>query len=185
MAVSGGEGSDQPVTVLARHAVRPQDEEAFERWMSGITDACNRFEGYLGSEVIRPLGDASNEFVSIFRFDTFANLDRWLHSPERDAWLGRTGEFSDEPVQLHYHSLEFWFSPERHEGRAPPKHRMALVTFLVIWPLVHFVPRLFDDALGPGLAAEVASVGAIVLLMTYAVMPLVTSVFARWLFPQP
>lgn len=177
------QGSQDPVTVLAHHTVRPGDEGEFERWMQGISSASARFPGYLGTEVISPLESTENVFVSIFRFDNYAHLDAWLKSEEREAWLEQTHVYSDDEPRLHYHSLEFLFSPEEHAGRVPAKWKMALVTFAVIWPLVHFVPRGIDAALhGPPLVMEVTSVGAIVLLMTYAVMPTVTRLLARWLF---
>lgn len=177
------DASSQPVTVLAHHTVRPGDEAAFQRWMQGISAASRRFPGYLGTEVIRPCEPGENVFVSIFRFDTYPHLDAWIGSEERKAWLEQTHQFTDEAPRLNYHSLEFLFSPEEHQGRAPTKWKMALATFCVIWPLVHFVPRAIQGAFaGPPLALEALSVGTIVLLMTYAVMPTVTRTFARWLF---
>ena len=179
--------SQDPVTVLAEHRVRPGSEQAFERWMEGISADSKGFAGYLGTEVISPLDDADDAYVSIFRFDNYAHLDAWLKSPERQAWLDKHHEFSDEPASLRYHSLEFLFSPEEHAGRAPSKHKMALVTFVVIWPLVHFVPVPLAWVLGasPPIVMEATSVGVIVLLMTYAVMPGVTRLLAPWLFGRP
>lgn len=175
-----------PLTVLARHDVRPGREEVFERWMSGITEACSDYEGYLGSELIRPVGRSGNEYVSIFRFDTYEHLETWIDSDERQRWLDRIPEFSDASPEVRYHqSLEFWFSPERNRGVAPTKYKMALVTFAVIWPMVHFIPRAVAEHSGlPRLAAEVVSVATIVLLMTYAVMPTVTRLLRPFLFDR-
>jgi antibiotic biosynthesis monooxygenase (ABM) superfamily enzyme len=174
--------SDSPLTVIARHKVIPGRVALFEEWQNGISEVCMAFPGYLGTEVIRPV-DGSHEFVVIFRFDTYENLESWMGSDERARWIRKTDEFSEEPPRIDYHSLEFWFSPERNEGRAPTRYKMALVTFMVIWPLVHFVPRLIADGLGgPSLVSEVTSVGTIVLLMTYVVMPTVTRVLRPLLY---
>ncbi len=175
--------TSSPVTVIARHLVEPGREPIFERWMEGITASSTAFPGYMGTEVIHP-GDDSPEHICIFRFDTFAHLDAWMKSSERLAWLDRVSEFSNSaPEVRHYSSLEFWFSPEDHQGRAPAKHKMALVTFSVIWPMVHFIPRTIASALPvPRLVAEACSVGTIVLLMTYVVMPTMTRLLSRWLF---
>ncbi|MBT8492483.1 MAG: antibiotic biosynthesis monooxygenase, partial [Deltaproteobacteria bacterium] len=158
----------------ARHKVTPGKVALFEKWQGGISEACLAFPGYLGTEVIRPVG-GSHDFVVIFRYDTYEHLESWMSSAVRAEWIARTSEFSEEPPRVDFHSLEFWFSPERHQGRAPARYKMALVTFAVIWPLVHFVPRLVSDRLGgASLVSEVTSVGIIVLLMTYVVMPTAT-----------
>ena len=155
--------------------------------MAGITASSKQYPGYLGTEVIRPVGSSSPEHVCIFRFDTFPNLDAWMKSDDRLAWLDRVSEFSNsEPDIRHYHSLEFWFSPEHHAGRAPAKYKMALVTLAVIWPMVHFIPRALNSVVPmPSLAAELTSVATIVLLMTYLVMPTVTRLLEPWLFRRP
>lgn len=174
--------SRSPVTVIARHSVNRGKEELFDEWMRGIVNACSRFEGYLNSEVIRPI-DPLDDYVCIFRFDVFANLDRWLQSDERQRWLGRTSEFSSRAPRFeHYHSLEFWFDPGKRRG-APSRSKMALVTFSVIWPLVHFIPRFVrSHVTAPALLTEVVSVATIVVLMTWVVMPAVTRLLEAWLW---
>lgn len=179
-------GPDVPVTVFARHTVRPEREPAFRAWLAGISEACRSYDGYQGTELIRPFSGSASEFVAVFRFDTREQLQGWMDSRERRYWLQRASEFSDSPAQLDYHSLEFLFEPARHAGQVPTRHKMALVTFLVIWPLVHFIPSNLARVLGARpLVVELCAVAAIVLLMTYLLMPLVTKVLARWLFSEP
>lgn len=184
--------SSQPVTVLVRHVVGPGQLEAFRRWVSGISSACSEFEGYLGTEVIRPVGaatgfdgdDGEREWVVIFRFDSYANLQRWVDSPERHGWLDRGRDFASAEAVLEHHSLEFWFAPAGTSA-LPARYKMAVVTFLVIWPLVHFLPPAVGQALGDrGLLVEVISVATIVLLMTYVLMPLVNRLLRPLLVPR-
>ena len=62
---------------------------------------------------------------------------------------------------------------------------MALVTVLAIYPTVNLVNISLKPLLG-GLSSWLGGLVAIpiiVLLMTYVVMPFMTRVFARWLFP--
>lgn len=172
----------EPVTVLAHHRVRPGDESVYKEWMEGISAASSRFPGYLGTEVISPMAEGENVWVSIFRFDDVRNLERWIESEERARWLQQTERFSDEPPQLRYHSLEFFFSPEENEGRAPPRWKMALVTFGALWPLVHGAGWLRADLPGPPLLLSTLSLGVVVALMAYLVMPALTRLLAPWLF---
>ena len=182
----GAEGPEKPVTVIVRHEVDEGRDTEFRNWMHGITDACSNFDGYLGTEVVRPTGAEVGQRVCIFRFDTYPHLERWMQSDARKSWLERTGEFSSTPADLsHYEGLDFWFEPKRGGGGPPSKHKMALVTFVVIWPMVHFIPAAVGRAVpNPQLAQEGISVLAIVLLMTYAVMPLTTRALAPWLAPR-
>ena len=177
---------DVPVTVFARHTVRPGREPAFRAWLAGISEACRSYDGYQGTELLRPFSGSTSEFVAVFRFDTREQLQAWMDSREHGHWLQRAREFSDSPARLDYHSLEFLFDPARRHGRFPTRHKMALVTFLVIWPLVHFIPSNLARVLGARpLLVELCAVAAIVLLMTYLLMPLVTKMLARWLFSEP
>jgi hypothetical protein len=175
----------QPVTVLVRHVVAPEHVEQFRAWVSGISGASSEFEGYMGTEVIRPVSDGDGgEFVVIFRFNSYPNLERWLGSPERERWLARGRDFASPDAELEQHSLEFWFAPSKSSS-IPPRYKMAIVTFLVIWPLVHFLPPLVGRAIGPGtLGAEVVGVAAIVGLMSYVVMPLVSWLLRPLLVPR-
>ncbi|MBL4688744.1 MAG: antibiotic biosynthesis monooxygenase [Nannocystaceae bacterium] len=175
-----------PLTVFARHNVLPGKDPEFEAWVQGISAASEQFEGYGGTEVIRPVEKTSREFVAIFRFDSYDNLEAWMQSTARETWISRTNTFSDDPTRLDYHSLEFWFQPKQGGAQRPPRHKMALVTTLVIWPLVHFVPpAVAGVAKSPPIIIEALSVLIIVLLMTYLLMPAVLRLLAGWLLSSP
>lgn len=67
----------------------------------------------------------------------------------------------------------------------PPKYKMAILTFLVLWPLVHFIPSIIMKyfVISP-LLLEVLSIAIIVFLMTYVIMPVVTKLLREWLAPS-
>src|SRR4051812_37029165 len=85
-----------PVTVVVRHRVRPGCEAEFEDWLRGISREALRFEGQLGFHVVRPADPAHPDYVVFFRFDTFANLEKWEESEARREWLERL-----EPLTAH------------------------------------------------------------------------------------
>lgn len=61
---------------------------------------------------------------------------------------------------------------------------MALVTFVGVYPLTSALPPFFGWLL-PGwhpLLVNVIVTGLIVAALTWAIMPVLTRVFARWLF---
>lgn len=61
----------------------------------------------------------------------------------------------------------------------PPRHKMAMAIFLVLWPLVHFLPNLTAKLISNPVAAEGVTVFAIVLVMTYLILPVVTRKIRR------
>ena len=188
-------GSDIPLTVFAQHKVLKGKEQAFEEWYKKISKATQQFEGYLGSEVIRPMDSSSkNEYVSIFRYDNYEHLQIWMQSPERMALLAATTEFEEGPVVLAFHSLEYSYNSIRGASNAekqqqPPQppniHKMALLTFLTIWLQVHYLPPYIARIPNlPPLAGEALIVFIIVALTTYVIFPVLTNYLLHWwLFP--
>src|SRR5262249_33509598 len=78
-----------PVTTTVTRRIRPGQEAAYEEFLAGISSAARAFPGYLGIEVFRPAPGASDEYRTVYRFDSSAHLYAWLASPERAAWLQR------------------------------------------------------------------------------------------------
>jgi antibiotic biosynthesis monooxygenase (ABM) superfamily enzyme len=176
-----------PVTVVVRHRVKPGKEAEFEGWLRGITAALLRFEGQQGYHVVRPSGPAHPEYVVFFRFDTFANLEKWESSGERLAWLERAGALASRPPRRERHTgLEVWFTAPA--GRAsPPRWKMALVTLLAVYPLISLVQATLVPLLAdwPPPLRTLATSALFTCLMTYLVMPAMGRLFERWLYGPP
>lgn len=68
----------------------------------------------------------------------------------------------------------------------PRRYKLALLTFVGLLAPVYFVPPALSAALsGPRLLTVSAAVAAIVVLMTYVIMPVLTYLAASWLCEQP
>lgn len=175
-----------PLTVVAAWRIKPGMEAAFEAWHQGIVAQAARFPGHLGNIVMRP-GEASDEYRVIFRFDSLDHLLAWETSPVRGEWLRKAEGFRASPIRYHKgYGLEFWFAPPRGEVVGPPpRWKMALVTVVAIYALVNLVGIAFDPILGglPPWCVGFVETAIIVVLMTYLVMPAITRLLARWLFP--
>ena len=82
--------------------------------------------------------------------------------------------------------LESWFTlPAQPGAAAPPPYKMALVTWVTIFPLITVVvivaaPLIGGLPLVPRLAVTTL---VTVSLMTWVVMPRVTRLLRRWLYP--
>jgi len=176
-----------PVTTTVTRRVKPGHEDAYEQFLAGISGAARAFPGYLGIEVFRPAPGASGEYRTVYRFDSPAHLRAWLDSAERAAWLARAEPHAAGPMRAEFLTgLESWFTlPARPGAAAPPPYKMALVTWVTIFPLITVVvivaaPLIGGLPLVPRLAVTTL---ATVSLMTWVVMPRVTRLLRRRLYP--
>jgi len=70
--------------------------------------------------------------------------------------------------------------------RQPKRYKLALLTFAGLLAPVYFIPPALGAVLGgPRLVTVSAAVAAVVVLMTYLIMPVLTRLAAGWLFEQP
>jgi len=181
-------GDDPPVTAVASRQVKPGREREFEEWVSGILAAANNFPGYLGSEVLRPSDPEDNEYKIIFRFDHASSLLAWENSEERHHWLRQSRPLLEEEEKVHVLSgLETWFTlPSKPGEPAPPRYKMAIVTWLAVFPVVAVIFSLFGQWLNllPTLVRTLVFTLVMITLMTYVIMPRMTRLFSFWLYPE-
>jgi len=178
-------GEDPPVTAVASRRVKPGREQEFEEWISGILTAVNEFPGYLGSEVLRP---SDPEYKIFFRFDHASNLHAWEDSEERHSWLRKSRPLLHEKEKVHVLTgLETWFTlPSKAGEPPPPRYKMAIVTWLAVFPVVAIIFSLFGQWLNllPTLLRTLIFTAVMVTLMTYVIMPRMTRLFSFWLYPD-
>ncbi|MBD0252863.1 MAG: antibiotic biosynthesis monooxygenase [Rubrobacter sp.] len=178
---------DPPVTAIASRRVKSGKEEEFEEWVSGILDSVEEFPGYLGSNVVRPSDPNDDEFQILFKFDHASNLERWQESDERGAWLRRVQPLVHEENVRVRTGLETWFTlPSRPGEPAPPRYKMAVVTWIAVFPLATAIFALTQPLLGglPTVFRTLVFTLIMVMTMTYVVMPRMTRLFSFWLYPN-
>lgn len=177
----------RPLTVLITRRVRPGQERAFEALIDRLLDAARGFPGHLGGHVLRPEGSASPLYQTLFAFDDEAHLAAWSDSPERRDILARLAEISEgETATRVLTGLETWFAlPAAPTRSPPPRWKMAIVTWMGIFPLVLILSHTVGPLLAPfGSAVAVLVVtGLVTAAMTWGVMPVAVRILARWLYP--
>ncbi len=183
----GQRGEDPPVTGVASRQVEPGREEEFEDWVSGILDAVKGFPGYLGSDVLRPKSAEEGEYRILYRFDRTSNLEHWEASDERRRWLDKAEPLVQEQKVGRLTGLETWFTLPAKAGQpAPPRYKMAVVTWLAVFPTVLIIFTLFGPLLNllPTVLRTLLFTLTMVTLMTYLIMPRMTRLFSFWLYPD-
>jgi uncharacterized protein len=177
---------DRSVTVVVRRHVRPERQAAFEAWAKGIIAEAGRFPGHMGATLLTPTLTGGAENLLVFRFDTDQHLAAWNQSDVEAQWLAKIADSVVGDAEARSATgLEYWFHlPGVRVSGAPPRARMAFVTFLGILPLTLAAAlALPAPLLTLAVPLRVTVVSAlIVVLMTYAIMPLLTRLFKRWLF---
>ncbi|MBE9583278.1 hypothetical protein IM792_02345 [Mucilaginibacter sp. JRF] len=180
---------DLPViTIVELEPKLPSGEEALVSFQR-IIQAASRFSGYQTADIYEKIksGEAT-EYAIILRFDSFLNLQTWNNSPVKKQLIAASeGLFKEVKPELALTGLEFWFDPNRHKGAAPAaKWKMVLVTVIIIFTLLNTVMPVLGNLLGalgsPGPVKTLLSVTVMVTLMTYLIMPAITSLLRGWLF---
>ena len=178
-----------PVTIVARRRVRRGREAEYEAWLARLQSDAHALTGYLGAQVHRPRpGEGEGEYVSVFRFDSLANLEAFETSDLRRRALAEVAPLSEVDAVWHRTTgLELWFDPPKGTVVAQPvRWRMASVLVVVIFALVLSI----GTAVGwlvPGWPYPLrllATIAIEVMLLTYVVMPPLTRAMAWWIYPK-
>lgn len=181
------EGPAGPVTTTVVARVRPGHEPFYELILEGIIADATRFPGHLGVEVFRPENASTEPYRIIYRFDTVEHLRTWLESTERAAWVERAKPHLVAPPRTQFLTgLETWFTlPERPGTPPPPPHKMALLTWITIFPLITLVVLVLEPLIqGLHIVLRLAVTTAVTVpVMTWLVMPRITRLLRGWLYP--
>lgn len=179
--------ANDPVTVIVKHRVIKGKEFDYEIWAQGITEAARKFDGYLGVNFIRPSHLQSEEYVLIFKFNSYENMQHWESSAERDEWRNKRKHLTiDEPEIQRFKGWDYWFTLPSAARVAPPRYKMALITLFSLYPLALFLPMLFEPVIGwmPVALVVLITAAVIVPVMLYIVMPTMVKLFSWWLYPK-
>lgn len=145
--------------------------------------------GFLGAEMIPPTGPGE-DYQVVVNFASEADLAQWDSSTDRAEIFARMREHAlGEPQHRRLSAVDAWFEgPLVPGGVRPQRWRVAVVTWLGIWPLASLAifflsPRL--SALGlPFLLVTAISTMCIVAAMTWLVSPVLTNLLKGFLAPR-
>ena len=173
---------DSMAVVLSLH-VPPANAAAFDAVLRELIDAA-RQKGRISGEVLRgPLGPTGRLYHVIYRFADEQSLRAWESSSERRALAARAEALATRAARHQLTGMEAWFDIPSGVP-APSRHRMAVLTWVGIWPLVSLalwlVAPLYADL--PFLVRTALTSLLLVSAMTYVVMPFLARKADRWLY---
>ncbi len=172
------------VTVLVTRRIKPGMEAAFEKLMGDMIAVARTYPGHLGAQLVRPGEQEDAEpglYQVVFAFDTDTHLQAWKDSPARSLGLAAIDPLSEGPARMQQViGLAHWFMTGTQQT-PPPRWKVAIVTWMGIFPTVLLLFTLLGDILATlPLVLRVATLtGLVVLIMTWVVAPQLT----RWMKP--
>jgi len=176
-----------PVTAVVRRRIKPGFESAFEALMQEFVPYVLRQPGHLGINVVRT-SSSSRDYTVFDRFATAEDRRRFTSSPEYEGWMERLRTVSEAGPQVEeIEGLAFWFTLPNEPGhQAPPKLKMAMLTLLGVYPLSMLFPAILVPLTPywPPLLRGLLIASLIVVSLTWFVMPNLTRLFKKWLFPS-
>ena len=175
------------VTMVMVTEIKPGKEAAYRAWADRIQKLQATFPGYIGS-FVQPPQHKERGWTTVLRFDSAANLDRWIKSKERAAMVKESEDL--------VHGLP----------RAAGRHIVSRDGSRAIRPRGSrpiggrrqrsFCSRCFPSScwssntsirnwrtLNPALRTFIGNVISVA-LTTWPLMPLAIWMFSAWLFPQ-
>jgi uncharacterized protein len=178
----------QLVTAVISHLVKPGQEQAYEQWLHDISGVAQQFPGHAGVNFVRPADASYPEYAIILKFDCYQHLKAWIDSPVRERWIGKVAPLvqSEQKIQV-LTGLETWFTlPGKLVQQPPKRYKMVILSALAVFAVAQalgLVVAPILTGLNPLLRSFLLTVFTICIL-TYIVMPRVTRLFYRWLYPK-
>lgn len=174
------------VSMVVTTRLKPGREGAYRVWANRMQKLQATFPGFLGSFVQPPL-KGEMDWTTVLRFDTAANLERWLKSDERTSMINESADFvGDFHVSRVDTSFPGWVPNNPATGSPPSMWKTACLVLLTLFPVVMLEMRFLSphlEHLNPALRTFIGnaiSVG----LTTWPLMPLAILAFRGWLYPE-
>ncbi|MDP1750954.1 MAG: antibiotic biosynthesis monooxygenase, partial [Reyranella sp.] len=149
-----------PASAMISTRVKPGKEAEYRIWERKIAAAQSKAPGLQGYRFEPPVPGVQEDYVAILRFDTEANLQAWLDSPERKALVEEAAPLTEEfHARIASSGFEQWFRDTAAPGAPLPVWKMDMLVLLMLYPIVFlfgvFVGApLFSNVLGLSLAVS-------------------------------
>jgi antibiotic biosynthesis monooxygenase (ABM) superfamily enzyme len=172
------------VHVAVSRQVRPGYERAFEEALRNFARESLRVSGTTGVHLISPVpGIEGCEYGILRSFESEEASRQFYESELFSNWQEQVSEMVvGDPVRRRLNGLEAFFRDTRHA--LPPRWKMAVVTWMGVFPSVLLWSSLLAIFLSglPSLAVVAIVNVFVVVTLTWGVMPLLTRIFAGWLY---
>lgn len=183
--------SPASVSAIISTRVKPGQQDAFLRWYQRISAAQAQFEGFQGYKLEPPIPGVQDDWVTILRFDSDANLEAWLNSEQRKQVLQEADAFSlDTHMRKARVGFEAWLRFTGGEQQSsPPGWKVNMLVLLALYPTVFLfsifvqTPLLIRNGMPFWLALFLGNAFSTVLL-GWVLVPWLSKLLGWWLQPS-
>jgi uncharacterized protein len=179
-----------PVSAVMSTYIKPGQEAAHRAWARRIATAQSKAPGFQGYRFEPPIPGVQDHWLSIVRFDSEANLQAWLASPERQKLVAETSLFTAGfHVRIARTGFDQWFPATADRGPRPAVWQQNMLVLLLLYPVVFLfstfvqAPFLIGRAHLPFAIALFVGNVVTILLLNYLV-PWTSIRFSWWLMPK-
>jgi uncharacterized protein len=186
MSSSSQAPTHAPVSRIARRRALADKEAEYEALVREMFVQMRGTPGFISADLLPP-EQVGDEYQVIVHFASEAALQEWDKSSARSAIHARMRSVAEsEPEYRRLSGLEAWFtSAVVPASMHPPRLRMAIVTWVGIFPTVSFVLWFIAPLMQsmPFLLRTALLTILVVVTMTWIVMPRLTKLLRGWLSP--
>ncbi|MBX3746088.1 MAG: antibiotic biosynthesis monooxygenase [Verrucomicrobiae bacterium] len=177
-----------PIHIAITRRVRQDRVEDFKHLLAEFAQRSLGEPGTLGVHCLHPPpGAASREFGILRSFATEHARDAFYETPLYKEWVRRIEPMVEGEAEYRQLSgLEAWFRDTK--GPMPPRWKMALLTWMAVWPISTLVPSLLRPILAPvahPLVFTAIVSASIVVTLTWFAMPALVRLSHSWLHSTP
>lgn len=175
----------EPVSAHVSRTVPAAKVAQFEGLLHEVIAAARGFEGHLGVDVLRPEGGGTYQII--YRYRSHAAHEAWMGSERRRLLVARIDELLDDSTGAEVRSVdgwEGWFVAPGYAPPAPPRRwKMAVITLGALYPIVLGLITALRPLTGgwPLPVGMLLTMGLTIPLMTWVVMPALTTRLGPWL----
>ena len=181
-----GEPIPKEITIVVSRRIKSGCEKDCDDWLTRYLKLEKEVPGYIGTTIIIQGGTDLAVRHIIHRFKDKESLDAWENSEVAIKQIEEANKYS-----VRYYGratgLETWFNLPNLTVTAPPKWKMAIVTFIGAYCISSLVTLLFtfDHSLRqyPFLVNTVMTT-ILVICLTYFIMPILSRLLRQWLYPN-
>ena len=171
------------IHVAITRRVKAGCEEEFQQALRQFFKESFAHGGVVGATMLAPLpGTEGREYGILRTFRDEQERDAFYNSPMFKAWDERARSLTEgDPVYQRLDGLEAWF---RSPGGPPPRWKMALLTWIAVWPVSMIVPVIVSQLVShnvPNFLFAGVVAGGIVVILTWVAMPLLVRLAHPWL----
>jgi antibiotic biosynthesis monooxygenase (ABM) superfamily enzyme len=174
----------EPVTVVFSQRIAAGRDGEFASRYREVVAALEGFPGFLGSELLPPVPGVQEDHVIVASFASRRDLDRWLESETRHAWVDHVAALIEGERTINVvGGFGGWFPAGPDRPRGPRRWKQAVAVLLALFPVSLLITAVRSEVapdMNMVLAVFVGNVLGVAAL-SFFLMPLVTKWLAGWL----